>query len=273
MSTAAFLLVLASAGLHASWNLLIKASGDRLVTAAGQVVLGSLAFAPALIWTGIPTGALPWVAASALIHLAYGLSLVAAYERGDLSAVYPIARGTAPALVTIGSVVMLGDRVEPSAVIAITLIVAGIVAIGLAGHRHGLGWAVVTGLFITAYTLVDGHAVRGLETAVGYTATLFLANGVLYGVTVVAVRGVDRVRAGIAADWRRQLGGGIASVIAYTLVLAAARLAPLGLVSAVRETSVVIGALAGWLVLREPLGRRRLAAAVAIAAGLMLLAP
>lgn len=272
MSTAAFLLVLGSAVLHASWNLLIKASGDRLVTAAGQVTLGALVFAPVLFWTGIPWGAMHWVALSAAIHLLYGLSLVAAYERGDLSAVYPIARGTAPALVTIGAALFLGDAIGVAGVVAVSLIVCGIVAIGLTGARHGMGWAVITGLFITAYTLVDGHAVRGLDSALDYTATLFLGNAVLYVAFVLVVRGYSGVREAMRRDWWRQALGGSASVLAYTMVLIAARISPLGLVSAVRETSVIIGALAGWLILREPLGGRRLVAASAIGAGLVVIA-
>jgi drug/metabolite transporter (DMT)-like permease len=272
VSTAAFLLVLGSAVLHASWNLLIKASGDRLVTAAGQVLLGALAFSPVLLWTGIPWGAMHWVALSAVIHLLYGLSLVAAYDRGDLSAVYPVARGTAPALVTAGGILLLGDELAAGGVAAIVLIVAGIVTIGLSGTRHGIGWAIVTGLFITTYTLVDGHAVRGLDGALGYSATLFIGNAILYSATALAVRGRVGIRAAVRRDWWRQLVGGSASVLAYTLVLAAARIAPLGLVSAVRETSVVIGALGGWLLLGESLGPRRLTAAAAIAAGLAIIA-
>jgi drug/metabolite transporter (DMT)-like permease len=273
VTTAAFLLVLGSAVLHASWNLLIKASGDRLVTAAGQVILGAVAFAPVLLFTGLPWGAMHWVVLSSVIHLLYGLSLVAAYERGDLSAVYPIARGTAPALVTLGATLFLGDSIGVAGVVAVALIVGGIVAIGLTGPtHHGVGWAVVTGVFITAYTLVDGHAVRSLDNAIDYTATLFLGNAVLYAVTVLGIRGVDAVRQGIRGDWWKQLLGGSASVLAYTMVLVAARLAPLGLVSAVRETSIIFGALAGWLILHEPLGGRRLMAATAIAAGLVVIA-
>ena len=260
MSTTAFLLVLLSAVLHASWNLLIKASGDRSVTAAGQVALGAAVFSPVLLWTGIPWQAMHWVALSAVIHLLYGLSLVAAYERGDLSAVYPIARGTAPALVAIGAALFLGDQIGTAGVAAVILIVAGIVWIGLSGPRHGVGWAITTGLFITAYTLVDGHAVRTLDSALGYTATLFLGNALLYFATALGVRGWARLRRGLRENWWQQLSGDSASVLAYTLVLIAARIAPLGLVSAVRETSVIIGALAGWLILREPLGPRRVAA-------------
>ena len=150
--------------------------------------------------------------------------------------------------------------------------IGGIVAIGLTGSRHGVGWAIVTGLFITTYTLVDGHAVRGLEGALGYTATLFLGNALLYLLTVTAIRGPVEIRAALRADWWRHLVGGTASVLAYTFVLAAARVAPLGLVSAVRETSVIFGALAGWLLLQERLGPRRLVAASSIGAGLVIIA-
>jgi drug/metabolite transporter (DMT)-like permease len=175
-------------------------------------------------------------------------------------------------LVAIGAALFLGDKITGAGVVAVMLVVGGIVWIGLSGARHGVGWAVTTGLFITAYTLVDGHAVRTLDSALDYTATLFLGNALLYVVTALGIRGFGRFRRGIRENWWQQLFGGSASVLAYTLVLVAARIAPLGLVSAVRETSVIIGALAGWLILREPLGPRRVAAAGAIAAGLAIIA-
>jgi drug/metabolite transporter (DMT)-like permease len=269
--TSAFILVLGSAVLHASWNLAVKASGDRLVTAAGQVILGAIAFAPALLVTDLPHGAWGWVALSSVVHQLYGLSLVAAYDRGDLSAMYPIARGTAPALVTGGAALLLGDSVGIAGVAAIALVVAGIGVIGISGRPRGVPWAVLTGLFITVYTLVDGQAVRQLDSALGYTVSIFLGNALLYAMLLVGLRGVRGTAAGVRADWWRQLLGGAASALAYLMVLFAARIAPLGLVSAVRETSVVFGALAGWVILRERLGLRRVGAAVLIAAGLAVI--
>jgi drug/metabolite transporter (DMT)-like permease len=267
LSTSAFLLVLGSAVLHASWNLAIKASGDRLVTAAGQVVLGALAFTPALVVTGLPHGAWGWVALSSVVHLLYGLSLVAAYERGDLSAMYPIARGTAPALVAIGAAVLLGDSITLAGVVAIGLIVGGIVAIGLTGRPRGVPWAILTGIFITTYTIIDGRAVRALDTAVAYTVFVFLGNAVLYAALLVWRRGITDIVAAVRIEWWKQALGGSAS-----LVLTAARTSPLGLVSAVRETSVVFGAIAGWLLLHEQLGSKRVIAASSIAAGLAVIA-
>jgi drug/metabolite transporter (DMT)-like permease len=270
--TSAFLLVLGSAVLHAGWNLAIKASGDRLITAAGQVVLGAAACAPILAFTGLPHGAWRAVALSSLVHLAYGLSLVAAYDRGDLSAVYPVARGSAPALVAIAGVVLLGDSIAPVAWGAIAVIVAAIVVIGLAGRPRGISWALATGALITIYTTIDTAAVRDLDTAVGYTICIFIGNGLLFALAVGVRRSVAAIGAGVRTEWWRMMLGGGASALAYILVLAAARVAPIGLVSAVRETSVVIGALAGWRFLGEPLAGRRVGAAVAIAAGLAVIA-
>ena len=272
MATSAFLLVLSSALLHASWNLAIKVSKDRLVTAGAQVTMGALAFSPLLLIIDLPWGVWGWVALSSGIHHFYGLSLVAAYERGDLSAMYPIARGTAPALVTVGAAVLLGDDIGAPGLVAIALIVGGIVAIGLNGRPRGVGWAITTGLFITTYTLIDGHAVRQLDSALAYTVCVFLGNMVLYWPVVLWRRGVAGVVASVRVDWWKQLLGGSASALAYILVLIAARTSPLGLVSAVRETSVVFGALAGWLLLRERLGGQRMIAATTIAIGLVVVA-
>lgn len=270
MTTATFFVVLASAVMHASWNLAIKASGDRLTTAGAQVALGALAFSPLLGLVGIPWTAFGWVALSSATHLLYGLSLVAAYERGDLSAVYPIARGVAPALIALGAAVLLGDSITTPGIVAITLIVVGIGAIGLAGRPRGISWALTTGLFITVYTLIDGHAVRGLDGSVAYTICVFVGNSALYLPVILWRRGLAATVTTIMGNWWRLLLGGIASAGAYALVLVAARTTPLGLVSAVRETSVVFGALAGWLLLGESFGPRRLVAAAAIGAGLVL---
>lgn len=272
MSTGAFLLVLMSALLHVSWNLAIKTSGDPLVTSGAQVALGGLAFSPVLLFTGVPTEALGWVALSGIVHLSYGLSLVAGYERGDLSAVYPIARGTAPAFVALGAALLLGDALGLAGVAAIGLIVSGIAVIGLAGRPRGVPWALLTGLFITTYTLIDGNAVRHLDGSIAYTTCVFLWNATLYVPVVLWRRGRTRVAAVLRSEWWKQILGGSASALAYILVLMAARTAPLGLVSAVRETSVIFGALAGWLLLHEGLGIRRVIAAVLIAAGLGLVA-
>lgn len=268
----ALVLVLVAAMLHASWNLLVKASGDRLVAGWAQVFFGAVVFAPFLLAVGVPWRAWPYFAVSGVLHLAYSLSLVAAYERADLSVAYPIARGVAPLIVTVAAFVFLDDRPGPVAIAGIVLLVLGVLLIGLRRPVDGIGWALVTALLIASYTSVDGAAVRSLGESFAYTITVFWAGALLFTPIVIRVRTWRRLRSSLVAEWWRYVFAGIASAGAYGLVLIAARSAPLGLVAAVRETSVVFGALGGWLLLREPLGSKRLRASVLIAAGLVLVA-
>lgn len=263
-------LVLLAALLHASWNLLLKTSGDRLVAAAIQSAAGAAVLAPILVAGGYPGDRWGALLGSAACHLGYGLTLVAAYGRGDLSLVYPVARGSAPLVVALGAAVLLDDRPGAAAVFGIVLVAGGILAV--AGRRRaGLGWAVVCGLCIAGYTLVDGAAVRAAGSSPRYTAALFLSNAITIGMVAL----VRRSRGDWVAGWRasgwRQVGGGMASALAYLLVLTAARSAPLGAVAALREISVVLAAIAGWRVLGEPFGRRRVVAAGVIAVGAILL--
>lgn len=271
MPLAAFALVVLSAVLHASWNLLMKASSDRLVAAWVQVTAGAVVFAPFLIAGGFPTDRLGSVAASAAIHLGYGLALVAAYERGDLSLVYPIARGVSPLLITAGAALLLDDRPGTLGLAGVVLIAVGLLSV-IRRPGPGVWWAVLTGAMITGYTLVDGAAVRAGGESFRYTIAVFAGNALALSLAVLVRRGPAAMRRGFGVDGWRNVAGGVASAIAYMLVLTAARWAPLGLVSAVRETSVVFGALGGWLLLKEPFGITRVRAAVVIAAGLALVA-
>jgi len=270
MPLSAFGLVLAAAFLHAGWNLLLKASGDRLVAAAVQSVAGALVLAPFLIVDGYPVDRLPSLAASGLFHLGYGLTLVGAYERGDLSAVYPVARGTAPLLVTVGAALFLDDTLGGLGTLGVILIAAGI--LGVIRHPdRSIVWALACGGFIAGYSLVDGAAVRAEGGSLRYTAALLLTNAVTLSVVALVRRGGRPAVVAARSGGGRQLLGGAASAVAYLLVLIAARTAPLGAVAAVRETSVVLGALAGWRLLGEPFGRARAVGAAVIAIGMVVL--
>ena len=264
--------MLAAALLHASWNLLVKASNDRLVAGWAQVFFGAVVFLPFLLTVGVPWSAWPYFAVSGIIHVAYSLSLVTAYERADLSVVYPIARGAAPLFITLTAFVFLDDRPGAVGLGAILLLTTGVLIIGLRRGERGTWWALVTAALIATYTNVDAAAVRSLGESFAYTITVFVIGALLFTPIVVRVRTATGLRAAVRAERWRYVFAGVASAGAYGLVLIAARTAPLGLVAAVRETSVVFGALGGWLILREPLGARRLRAAVVIAAGLVLLA-
>ncbi len=268
----AFSLVLGAALLHASWNLLVKASNDRLVAGWAQVFFGALVFLPFLLAVGVPWSAWPYFAVSGIVHVAYSLSLVTAYERADLSVVYPIARGAAPLFITLVAFLFLDDRPGTVGLGAIVLLTAGVLMVGLRKVGNGSWWALLTAVFIATYTSIDGAAVRSLGESFAYTITVFVMGTILFTPIVLRARGWPGLGAAVRAERWRYVFAGIASAGAYGLVLIAARSAPLGLVAAVRETSVVFGALGGWLILKEPLGTRRLRAAALIAGGLVLLA-
>jgi drug/metabolite transporter (DMT)-like permease len=271
MSLAAIGLVLGSALLHASWNLVVKKSGDRLIAAGAQMLLGATASAPIAIALGIPFRAWPFLIATSLVHTGYVVSLVAGYDRGDLSVVYPVARGTAPILVTIGAALFLDDTPGGLGFAAIVLVVTGIFIVGIRGRPRGTGWALLTSVFIAAYTMIDGAAVRHLDDSVAYTLTAFMTMTLAIVPVVLWRRGPEKVATVVRVEWRTHLLAGVASATAYVMVLTAALTAPLGLVSALRETSVVFGALGGWLILKESMGWRRMRGAVLIAAGVFLL--
>jgi len=268
-------LVLTSAAMHASWNLLAKGSRNRLVAVWAQLGIGAVLFSPVLVALGgPPLSVWAWMVATGLVHMAYVLSLAEMYEHADLSLAYPLARGMSPLLITVGGMVLLGDRVGVAELAGVVLVVAalGVFTFGAGGSTAGVGWAVLTGLLITTYTLIDTSAVRHLDSSVAYTITQFLVETLL--VTPVVLIRIDRgVIAGILRTEGRRLAiGGFLSVLAYVLVLAAARLSAVGPVSAIRETSVLFGALGGWLLLGEGLGPRRTLASAVMAGGIVVVA-
>ena len=266
MTVGAFFLVLSAAALHATWNLVVKQSADRLVSTWAIVTSGALLSIPVSIFVGLPErAAIPWLAASAFLHVLYGYALAGAYDRIDLAAAYPIARGTAPLIVMVGSVVFLNDAVSPVGLIGILLVVASLGLIGLRHVPEGVGWAILTGLMIALYTLSDGAGVRAGDDSIRYIAALFQLHSVAFGLTILATR---RSPTTMIAVVRRSpvklLVGGAASSGAYLLVMIAAQTTPLGLVAGLRETSAGFGVVAGALVLKERVTRQH-AAAVAVA--------
>jgi drug/metabolite transporter (DMT)-like permease len=263
-------LVLAAAVLHAAWNVLLRGSED--VEARTAVVLGLsvLLFAPvaAETWSVSWTVA-PYVIASAALEGAYFALLVAAYRRRELSVVYPIARGSAPLLVLLGTAVVLGRHVTAAAAAGVCLVAVGVVLVrGITRGSEGVVVALAIGCAIAGYTLVDKDGLR-------HAASLPYLELVLAPVGLVALPVVGIRRGALAL--RAQLTvptviAAVASFGAYALVLAALRLAPAPEVAAVRETSVVLAALLAGAVLRERVGIGRLAGAVAVAVGVGLIA-
>lgn len=285
MSGPALALVLLAAVAHATWNLLARRADEKLAFLwCGNLVSVAL-FTPVGVWLLVssPIPPLGWavVGVSAILEALYYWTLAQAYRYGELSLVYPIARGTAPILVPILAALFLGERLSGLALGGIGLVVIGTIVI----HAPGLGWptmrgitgalgqlgtryALLTGLVIATYSALDKYGVS-LVTPVLYAYLLFL------GLTVALVPLVLRQRAALSREWKLHRGSivvvGVLAPGSYGLVLLALTLAPVSYVAAAREISVVLAAVLGAAVLHEGYGRQRLLGSVAIAAGLMLL--
>jgi len=273
MPAAALFAVLAAALLHASWNLVVKSSSERLVAAAAQIVLAALVSLPFLVWRGFPTAALGFLLASALVQTGYVYSLAAAYDRADLSFVYPLARGTAPVLIALGGLIGLSVAINGRGWLALALICGGVIALALTATSHsGVGWSLLTGVLIATYINIDGAGVARTPDTFAYTAALHAFTGVLLVPLVITLRGAALIRRAVRKEWKRHLVAGGASLLSYGLLLYASRLAPLSLVAAARETGVVFATLGGWWLLGEKVTPGRVAASILIAAGVAVLA-
>lgn len=268
----ATVLALAAAVLHAAWNLRVKRREDRFLAMWGQSLAGGLCCAAILVVTGLPeSGALPYLVVSAVVHLAYVLALVRAYDLGDFSLAYPFARGGGAVLAAVGGWALLDDRLHSLSWAAIALVGVGLLTFAprRASWRPIAGAAVVA-VTIGAYTLVDSAGSREAG-GLAYSMCTFLGLATTVSIWGVATRRTRDLALGWPAHWRSHLWAGAASATAYTFVLAAVRLAPVGYVTVLRESSVLLGALAGSVVLHEPLGRSRMRSATVVFGGLVLL--
>ena len=264
--------MLGSAALHALWNWLIAAARDSHAATAVALATATLAFAPVAVLTWeLDAAAWPYVAASAALELAYFGLLAAAYQRADLSFVYPIARGAAPVLVLAVSVVALGAAVSLLAAAGVLAVAAGVLlvrGVGPRAARTGLGLALAVAACIAGYTLVDDVGVRH-AAALGYFEAGLLLTAPIYAVAVAATRGGGALRAALS---RRSAAAGVAMFAAYAQTLAALEVAEAAPVAALRETSVVMATAAAAIAAREHVPPRRLAGAVIVVVGIALIA-
>lgn len=268
---AATVLALGAAVLHATWNLLVKTSPDRLAALWAQFLAGGLLLLPLLLIDAPGRAVLPLIAGSCLVHTAYSVFLARAYQDGDFSVAYPLARGGGALVAALGGVVLLGDHLPAAAWLAIALVLAGLTPLAAGGRsRRALLWAGLTAATIGTYTTVDAAGARH-SSGLGYGVALTLGAGVLLTVVLVLAGRSRAMVAVVTTGWRRCLVGGPAAALAYSMVLTAARLAPVGYVAALRESSVVLGAAAGWLILHERQGTGRVASSAVVAGGLALL--
>jgi phosphonate utilization associated putative membrane protein len=274
------LAVLFGAMLHASWNALVKSSTDKALDTAVIHVIGSLLGLPLLLVVGWPPApAWPYIAASVVIHIGYYIALTGAYRHGDLGLTYPLMRGLGPMLVALSSAVTVGEKLSPMAWAGVLGVSAGVLVLGLSSHAlerpKAVAFALVNAVVIAIYTVVDAlgarMAVHEGGSALQYVAALFVLDGWPFGLLVLQRRGLAvawpyaKARAPLATI------GAAASLGSYGIALWAMTRAPVAVVAALRETSVLFAALLGTWLLKEAFNVRRALGTSVIVAGVIAL--
>jgi drug/metabolite transporter (DMT)-like permease len=268
-------LVLVAALLHASWNALTKASGDPLLTITVISATGGLCGLPLIVALPFPgRDVWPWLALSAVIHYVYQLALVRTYQLGDLSQVYPIARGLAPLGIACLAAVGTDEVLETGQIVGLALASGAIISLGSSrpagvSTKRAVGMAVVTAGLIGSYTYSDARGVRLADHAAIYIGWSFLLACIPLVATTVALRR----NAGLASLERvgvHAFGGGLMATLGYAIALWAMSRAPMAVIASLRESSVLFAAFLGSRMLGESFGRRRMASAVMLFVGLVL---
>ena len=266
-------LVLLAALLHASWNAMAKSGGTPQYSIASYRLISALVCLPLLFLFPVPLAeSWPLLFASMVIHTVYYVTLSMSYRSGDLSQVYPLFRGLAPVLVVLGAALLAGEYLPMGAVLGI----AGLISITFAGGTFGkipppaLGWGLATSVLIAAYTVADGIGVRAAGNPFSYIIWLFVLEPIPIGAWLLL-----RDRSGWSGYMRAKPGkicaGAMAAATAYAMVIYAMGVAPMAMVSSLRETSVIFAALIGTLLFREPFGRQRVIAAVLVCFGVVMI--
>lgn len=268
----ATVLALASAGLHAAWNLRAKSSTDRFLTLWGQFAAAGLLCVVPLAIVGLPDReAWPFLAITAVVHVPYLVALARAYDHGDFSLAYPLARGGGALVAAIGGLVLLDDRLSLLGWLAVAVVTGGLTSfVRPETPAAALRTALFVALMIGTYTVADTAGVRRTDTA-SYILATFVGIGAVATVWGAATGHGESMRASMTTSWRRHCTSALASIAAYGLVLIAVRRAPVGYVTALRESSVVLAAVAGWRLLDEGFGLARVASSAVVLSGLVLL--
>lgn len=278
MENVVFLAVLFAAACHAGWNALIKVGLDPLSTTA-LISIGSgivaLVLAP---FVGAPAlAAWPWLIASIVIHLVYFASLIESYRTGDLGQVYPIARGSAPLMTAAATTIFIHEKLSIVGWTGILALVVGVLLLSARGgrelaeiDRRAIGFALFTALTICAYSVVDGIGARLSVNPNSYSLWLFIGIAIVMLPYALYREGTDVIPA-MQRFWRRGFAGGALQVLSYGIAIWAMTAAPIAVVAALRETSVLFGAVIAVVVLKEPLRPVRIVAACLIVCGLILI--
>ncbi|MEJ8573742.1 DMT family transporter [Microbaculum marinum] len=278
MTLSVALLVLFSAVLHASWNAIVRIKGDRLAVVTLLATFGALFALPAVVFLPPPpVDAWPWLAASMLLHVGYNVFLANAYAHGELGKVYPLARGAAPLMTLAASLTLLDEPLGTTTILGIVVLGGGIIALTfdrglrvLIEAPKGAIYALSTSLFIGGYTISDGLGARTSGDALAYTAWLFVLDG-LPLLIYAAVRRGRGIGAMFSENWKAGMTAGALSIGAYAIVIWAMTVAPIALVAALRETSVVMAVLIGVVFLGERLTTARTVSVAVVIVGLVML--
>lgn len=277
MDFTVFLAVLLAAVMHAGWNVLVKMKLDRFLslcliqTLMGVMGLGMLAVFP---WPD--PASLPYALASGVLHLGYNLFLARSYRTGDLSQVYPIARGAAPLLTLLATWIIVHEDVSGLGAFGIAVLVAGIWLVSLVGKKGlrldpaTLFFAIGTSVFIAAYTVVDGLGGRVSGSPSSYAAMVFVFDAILLAATALWLRGPGIVRE-MAPFWKSGIVGALLSAGAYWIAIWAMSQAPIASVAALRETSILVVILLSMRYLNETISLTRFGGAALIVAGAVLI--
>lgn len=270
--------MLGAALLHASWNALIKAGRDPLLDTALVALSGTVVALPLALWVGPPAPASwPYILATVVVHIGYYIAIAAAFRLGDLSHSYPIMRGVAPLIVALAGWLCFGEQLAAGAWAGVLLICGGVLSLAVVGRgkpgRNAAGatlWALGGAAIIAVYTLIDAAGVRVSGGAERYLAWLLVFLGLPFGLGVLAMKRralLEHAR----RHWWRGFAGAVLSGLSYGIALWAMTRAPVAIVAALRETSVIFVALIGAWILKEGRVAQRLAGAVLVLAGLIAL--
>ena len=271
MSLGIFCAVLFAALLHACWNAIVKLGGDKLLTTI--LVTGWAAVLSAMLLPWLPAPAeqsWPWLAASAVLQTGYYILVAHAYHSADMSLSYPLMRGCAPLLVAIAGTWLFNEHLPASAWAGIALISGGILCMAGSSKGGNLRLPLCIAVVIATYTLVDAQGARLSGNALSYTLWLFLLSGLPLPLWALFARRAQ-LNSYVRGNWQRGLVGGIGTTASYAIALSAMTLAPVAVIAALRETSILFALLISALLLKEHISRRRLLAAGLIVAGVMLL--
>jgi drug/metabolite transporter (DMT)-like permease len=302
VSLTALSLLLVAAALHTGWNLLVKRAREKLIFTWWAMVVGTACFAPLLaISAPLPSAVWLYILASALVETLYYLALLRAYTIGDFSLVYPLARGAAPAFLALWAALFLGERPHAGGIAGLALLLAGLLLVGGAARRaarrqdalalavsaggaaaqprwsllafagSGTAAALTVACCISIYSVIDGAAVQ-IAPPIPYTVAVIGASALMMTPVVLARYGRPAVLAEWRVNWPRIVLVGILTLVTYALVLQAYALGRVSYAGAVREISVVFAALVGWRWLGEGFGGWRVAGALLIFAGILVIA-